>query len=191
MNPGSRLEINSEPSEADLALVREFVSGRSAAFDRLYERRSAYVYNICLGMLGNPDDARDAMQETFVQLYRSLPRFRGRSKFSTWLHRIAVNKCIDALRGRPRWEQAESLEWVRGSAEPEGDKSLEEQVRLALLKLKPVYRAALVLYYFQQMSYAEIAESLNCSVDLVRVRLHRARKAFRLLYEKGGGKVEV
>ena len=185
MNLSSRLEVNSEP---DIKLAQEFSSGRMDAFDRLYERYSSHVYNTCLGILGNPDDAKDAMQDTFVQLYRSLPKFRGRSKFSTWLYRITVNKCRDRLRSRPKWETADSLEWLANDDEPV-DVLTEEQVRRAMLKLKPDYRTVLVLYYFQQLACDEIAETLNCSVDSIRVRLHRARKAFRQMY--GGDENEM
>lgn len=191
MNSGSSMEGNLRPADADLALVREFVSGRADAFDRLYERHSTYVYNTCLGILGNPDDARDAMQDTFVQLYRSLPKFRLQSRFSTWLYRIAVNKCMDSLRSRPKWESSDSVDWVGDCVPDQGDVLLEAQVREAILRLKPEYRAVLVLCYFQQLSYNEIAETLGCSVDQVRIRLHRARKAFRVHYEDGGVGSEV
>jgi len=191
MNLGSGLEMNSELADPDLVLVREFMSGRAVAFDRLYERHSAYVYNTCLGILGNPEDARDATQDTFVQLYRSLPKFRGQSRLSTWLYRIAVNKCMDALRSRPKWESADSLELVRNADRPAAEHLQEEHVRQTILKLRSDFRAVLVLYYFQQLSYAEIAESLGYSMDQVRIRLHRARKAFRQAYDDGGGPVEM
>lgn len=184
------LEVDSGATDPDLVLVREFTSGQADAFDRLYRRHSTFIYNTCLGILGDPDDARDAMQETFVQLFRSLPKFRGRSQFSTWLYRIAVNKCMDLLRGRPNWESADSVEWVSDGG-PKSDGLFEQQVRQTVLKLKPEYRAVMVLYYFQQLSYDEIAESLGCSFDQVRIRLHRARKAFRTFYTQGGGDIEV
>lgn len=185
MRLGSSVEMNAGPGDSDMSLVAEFVSGRAAAFDRLYERHSAQVYNTCLGILGNPEDARDAMQDTFVQLYRSLPGFKGKSRFSTWVYRIAVNKCMDLIRGRPRWESSDSLEWVGDAERPVGNLLLEESVRRALLELKPDYRMVLVLCYFRQLSYAEIAECVGCSIEQVRVRLHRARKAFRKVYDEG------
>lgn len=190
MNFGTRLETTSHTSDSDMTLVKEFVSGRSEAFDRLYERHSTYVYNTCLSILGDPEDARDAMQETFVQLYRSLPKFRGQSKLSTWIYRIAVNKCMDFVRSRPKWETADCLDWMGTEVDGPSDPALEEQVRQAVLKLKPEYRAVLVLFYFEQLSYSEICEVLNCSMDQVRIRLHRARKAFRKYYE-GGADVEM
>ncbi len=155
-------------------------------FDALYARHSAFVYNTCLGVLGNPDDARDAMQETFVQVFRSLPSFRGQSALSTWVYRIAVNKCYEFARKRPRREAAEALEWFREAAAPDRDYVMEQRVRETILRLKPDQRAVVVLFHFQGLSYTEIAETLACSLDLVRTRLHRARKAFRKLYEEDG-----
>ena len=93
------LDADAGMPDQDLVLVREFASGQTDAFDRLYHRHCTFIYNTCVGILGNPDDARDAMQDTFVQLWRSLPRFREQSKFSTWLYRIAVNKCMDLSGG--------------------------------------------------------------------------------------------
>ncbi len=184
------LEVNSGGTDPDLVLVREFASGQVDAFDRIYHRHSGFVYNTCIGILGDPDDARDAMQETFVQLLRSLPAFRGQSQFSTWLYRITVNKCMDLLRRKPKQEVTDSIEWA-STEPPRSDGLFEQQVRLTILRLKPEYRAVLVLYYFQQLSYDEIAESLGCSFDQVRIRLHRARKAFRTFYTEGGGDIEM
>lgn len=174
-----------EREEPDAALAAECVSGDTTAFDLLYERYSGYVYNTCLGMLGDPDDARDAMQETFVQVYRSLSGFRGQSAFCTWVYRIAINKCLDMVRRKPR-HRTEPLDWFREAAAPTRDHTIEQKVRQTILRLKPDQRAVLVLFHFQQLSYTEIAEALGCSLDLVRTRLHRARKAFREIYEDGG-----
>jgi RNA polymerase sigma-70 factor (ECF subfamily) len=97
---------------------------------------------------------------------------------------------MDLLRGKPKWEAPESIEWASDGL-PRSDGLFEQQVRLTILRLKPEYRAVLVLYYFQQLSYDEIAESLGCSFDQVRIRLHRARKAFRTFYTQGSGDIEV
>jgi RNA polymerase sigma-70 factor (ECF subfamily) len=177
-------DAEAQSFDQDVVLVREFISGRTSAFDLLYKRHASRVYNICLGILGNPDDARDAMQETFVQVFRSLPKFRLHSKFCTWLYRIAVNKCVDAVRRRPRWEVKDSLEDFRCEV-PSNDNRLVEEIRFLVTKLKPSYRAVLVLYYFQQFSYGEIAETLGWSVEQVRSNLHRARRALRKLYDRG------
>jgi RNA polymerase sigma-70 factor (ECF subfamily) len=186
-----RVEVDSGAADHDLVLVRECASGQTGSFDELYHRHCTFIYNTCLGILGDPDDARDAVQDTFVQLWRSIPKFKGQSKFSTWLYRIAVNKCMDLLRAKPKWETPSSIDWVEDAGSPRRDGFLEHDVRQAVLKLKPEYRAVMVLYYFQQLSYDEIADSLGCSFDQVRIRLHRARKAFRTLYIRGGGDIEL
>jgi RNA polymerase sigma-70 factor (ECF subfamily) len=98
---------------------------------------------------------------------------------------------MDALRSRPRWESVDSLEWIGEPDDDAPESLLEEHVRQTILRLKPEYRAVLVLFYFQQLSYSEMADTLQCSSDQVRIRLHRARKAFRLLYGDGGETVEM
>jgi len=189
MNLGSSLELGAELADPDLTLVQEFASGRTEALDRLYEKYASQVYNACLGMLGNPDDARDAMQDTFVQVCRSVAGFRYESRFSTWLYRIAIRKCTDTLRRRPRWNSSPGEH--AGETRDRHDRLLEARVREAILKLPPQFRAVLVLRYFQQLSYQKIAKSLECSLDQARIWLHRARKAFRLVYEEGDGGDEV
>lgn len=191
MSLDTTLEVKSELVSKEEALSKDAGMAEENTFDRLYERYSSYVYNTCMGILGNRDDARDAMQDTFVQLYRHLPTFRGDCTHATWLYRVAVNKCMDILRRRRRFESSESMEEYAAEDEPESDGILEQRVRQTILKLKPDHRAVLVLYHFQQLSYNEIAESLGCSLDQVRIRLHRARKAFRSLYDDGGDEDEV
>lgn len=171
--------------DPDILLVQEFVSGSEAAFDRIYQRNSEYVYNVCLSMLGNPDDARDALQDIFVSLYKNLQKFRGKSKVTTWIYRVTVNKCKDVLRSRPKWISGDSLDWLADERISTEDRALEQRVRGTILGLKPEYRAALTLFYFQQLSCDEIAEVMNVSVNSVRVLLHRARKVFRARYGDG------
>ncbi len=186
MDLNSMLEVVVEPRDPDITLVEDFSAGDATAFDRLYHRYSGFVYNTCLGILGNPDDARDALQETFLQVYRALSGFRGRSTLRTWIYRIAVNRCLDMLRGKPTCQPAESLDWLRDAPEQTHDSAVEQRVRETILRLRPEHRAVLVLFHFQELSYSEIADALGCSLDVVRTRLHRARRAFRELYDKGG-----
>jgi RNA polymerase sigma-70 factor (ECF subfamily) len=160
-------------------------------FERIYHENAAFVYNICLGMLGNPDDAKDAMQETFLKLHRYLPRLRGFCKPSTWLYRVAVNQCKDILTKQKKFELSDSLDWIETPDQKAEHSEKERLVREAMLKIKPDYRAVLVLFHFQQLSYQEIADSLGCSIDQVRIRLHRARTAFRKVYEDRGEDDEV
>jgi RNA polymerase sigma-70 factor (ECF subfamily) len=177
---------------ADLALVRAFQSGDASAFDRLYLRHQDYVYNICLGLLSNPEDARDCAQETFLRVFRKVGEFRAQAAFSTWLYRVAVNVCVGHLRQRPKVAlcsldaEAETGELCAREVAAEGpalDAGLERavdeaRVRAVVATLPEDYRVVLVLRYFQNLSYEEMREVLGYSLAQVKVKLHRARRAF-------------
>ena len=183
--------LSAEPRLGDITADCVPVSSETSDFDQLYREHCTYVYNTCLGILGNREDARDAMQDTFVRLHHHLPKLRGECSVTTWLYRVAVNRCMDMLRRRRRCVPTDSLEQLEGPGPSWDDRLTEQHVRQTILKLKPQHRTVLVLFHFQQLTYAEIAEVLRCSIDQVRARLHRARKAFRVLYDDGGGDVEV
>jgi RNA polymerase sigma-70 factor, ECF subfamily len=170
----------------DLELIRQFRAGDEAAFDRLYLRHQEYVYHICLGLLTQPEDARDATQETFLRVYRKVGEFQAKAAFSTWLYRVAVNVCVGQLRKRPRLPSCSlEAEGVRELASEEGpvDAGLEQavdaaRVRQVVGELSPDYRVVLVLRYFRNLSYEEMQGVLGYSLAQVKVKLHRARRAF-------------
>src|SRR5437764_7254429 len=89
-------------AEADRNLLQTFLDGNPDACDRRFLKYQDYLYNICLGILTNADDARDCAQETFLKVFRSAGEFKGRSALSTWIYRIAVNVCVAQIRKRPR-----------------------------------------------------------------------------------------
>jgi RNA polymerase sigma-70 factor (ECF subfamily) len=174
------------PSDSDLNLIRSFRAGDEAAFDRLFVKYQDYVYNVCLGILANPDDARDCAQDTFLRVYRKVGEFRAEAAFSTWLYRVTVNVCVGHLRKRPKTVAA-SLEDenVREIADdgPEIwtglDREVDERlVREVVAELPEDYRLVLVLRYFQDLSYEEMVSVLGYTVGQVKVKLHRARRAF-------------
>jgi RNA polymerase sigma-70 factor (ECF subfamily) len=137
-------------------------------------------------MLGDPILADDAAQDVFVKVYHSLSKFRGDAAFSTWLHRIASNHCLDLLRQKKRqktesWDalvekEGEAIERLL-AAPPETGATLEnaDLVRRALACLTPDYREILVLRETQGFSYEELTKILDCSLDAVKARLARAR----------------
>ncbi len=178
-------------ADADRKLLQLFVDGNPDAFDRLFLKYQDYVYNICLGILGSPDDARDSAQETFLRVYRKAAEFRGQSAFSTWLYRIAVNVCVGQIRKRPR-AGISSIEdeGVREIVDPgpapwTGMERREEEARVRSLvaELSEDYRLVLVLRYFQGLSYDELTRVLGWSLPTVKVKLHRARRAFAKRYQ--------
>lgn len=188
-------ESGARPVDADWMLIRACRAGDSTAFDALYARYIDYVYRLCLGVLSDPEEARDAAQETFIRVYEQLGRFSGRSAFSTWLYRVAVNTAIAAGR-RKKARPARPMEegdW-RGlaSGEPGPARAAERddhagRVREILLKMTPDQRAVLTLRYFLDLSYEEMREVLGFNLGQVKIRLHRARAAFARLWAEEHG----
>lgn len=162
----------------DTELVKQVCIGDTAAFDVLFDRHRDFIYNVCYRMLASVDDAVDATQAAFVQAYRELAKFRGDSEFRTWLYRIAVNVCTDHIRREKRRQMLSYKIRTNESNPASGD-----QVWEAILELPPDLRAVLVLYYFQELTCAEMSIALDCTESAARVRLHRARQAFKKKYK--------
>jgi RNA polymerase sigma factor (sigma-70 family) len=179
----------------DGTLVRRALTGDQQAFTQLVERYKDPVYNLAYRMLGNQTEAEDVAQETFVKAYTQLGTYKDTHKFSTWLLSIASHLAIDLLRRRRfvamPLEDTPVVEWVPDAgAGPEEAALIEEQhdeMQHLLRQLPEKYRSVVVLRYYQDMSYEEIAAALHLTPALVKARLHRARELLaRALKEKPG-----
>jgi RNA polymerase sigma-70 factor, ECF subfamily len=179
-------------ADDDRRLLSRFAAGDEAAFDDLFQKYQDYVYNICLGIVGNPEEARDCVQETFLRVYRNAREFRGQASLATWIYRIAVNYCLGQLRKRPR-QATEPLEDEMGHERPDPGPSPwtvaerheeEAEIRRIIQTLSPDYRAVLVLRYFQELSYDEIAAVMKWTMPQTKIKLHRARRAFAVAFGK-------
>ncbi|UCH34501.1 MAG: RNA polymerase sigma factor [Armatimonadota bacterium] len=167
----------------DGALVARAQQGERAALDELYRRHRDYVYTLCFNLCGDREDAQDLLQETFVHAWRGLPKFAGRSSFTTWLYRIAVNVAHDARR-----RHREPMPTDRN---PAADAETIDHVRAALARLRPAHRAVLVLRYSLSLSHQEIAECLHWSLSRAKVTAHRAKRAFKDEYLRLAGRDEI
>jgi len=158
-------------------LVAAARDGDGDAFELLVRRHQGAVYGLALRMLGSEADAQDAAQDTFVQAWRALARFRGDSAFSTWLYRIVTNRCLNILaRRRPADALSDDHADRRDDpAEIAVGRERMHAVAAAVLRLGREQRAALVLREFQGLSYDEIAAVLGITVAAVKGRIHRAR----------------
>jgi RNA polymerase sigma factor (sigma-70 family) len=171
-------------SMSDAALVELVLNGDQDVFSVLVERYKDAVQNLAYRMLGNTTEAEDVTQETFVRAYTQLSTYKSVHKFSTWLLSIASHLSIDQLRRRRflalPLEDVPFLEWIVDvGVGPEqsalqGEQQDEIQKYLQLLPSK--YRAVIVLRYWHDFSYEEIAQVLNLTQPLVKARLHRARE---------------
>ena len=183
-------------AQGETALIRRCCEGDRFCFDGLVGRYASRVYNIAYRITGNPEDAEDAAQETFVRAFRSMKKFRFQCEFATWLYRIAVNASLDELKRRKRRPAAfsslkqddEDLDPQHAAQEPEVQETLQERERQAVIlralnALPSHYRVVLTLYDIQGHSYQEIAEITNTPVGTIKSRLNRARLALRALLE--------
>jgi RNA polymerase sigma-70 factor, ECF subfamily len=171
-------------SNNELADVRAALRGDLAAFSRLVEAYQRPVYNLTYRMLGDGDEAEEAAQETFLRAYTQLSTYQSGRKFSSWLFSIASHYCIDRLRRRRlTWlsiENEEAPDEVLQSAEPGPEDTMirdekEATVHKMLATLPPDYRLPIVLRYWYDLSYEEIAETTHSTVSAVKSKLFRAR----------------
>ena len=183
----------------DELLIRRAQRGDADAFEQLLLEHQKNVYNLCYRMAGNPDDAMDLSQETFLRAWRCLDQYQFVSAFSTWLYRLCSNICIDFLRRRRRQQTVPlTVEDADGEeqtyAVPDAQPLPEEQVELkltretlaaAMAQLLPEHRAVLQLRVVNEMSYEQIADVLDIQIGTVKSRLSRARNQLKKILERG------
>jgi RNA polymerase sigma-70 factor (ECF subfamily) len=168
----------------ELVWLAQARRGDQWAFARLVEVYQGPVYNLAYRMLGNSAEAEDAAQETFVRVYTKLDTYQSDRKLSSWILSIASHYCIDRLRRRGHSASLSLDEEPLATVLPSGETGPEEsllrgetrdEVQGWVMQLAPAYRIPLILRYWHNLSYQEIAEVLGISVQAVKSRLHRAR----------------
>jgi RNA polymerase sigma-70 factor (ECF subfamily) len=159
----------------DEALVGRAAAGQREAFEELVRRHSPRVYALALRICRNPDDAEDALQETFIAAYRALPRFDRRARVSTWLYRIAANKCYDALARRTPTVDASALPEAADPHDPFARSSDEQRLVAALDALPQQFREAALLCDVCGLTPAEAGEALGVPEGTMKSRSFRAR----------------
>jgi RNA polymerase sigma-70 factor (ECF subfamily) len=173
-------------------LIEQARAGSLKAFEELVLSYEKKIYNYCLRMTNNREDAEDLTQEVFVRVYKNLNKFKGNSQLSTWIYRIAHNVCIDRYRkskiaaislSQPKGPDDErELDVPADDPSPEQQTLRREQQKYlleAISRLKPKYRTVIVLRDIQQHSYDEIAEILNLPLGTVKSHINRGRAALR------------
>lgn len=170
--------VRKEP--AYLALAR---TGDENALAQFYEEYKEPVWRLCRRLLQREADAEDVLQTTFVKAFCALPQFRGDASLKTWLFRIAVNEAITLLRRRDSAYLSTTDEALGELVASDGMSDTERvAVRSLISSLKPDFRTVIVLRYWEELSYEEIASVLSLPLPSVKMRLHRAKEAFRELY---------
>lgn len=181
-------------SASDEALVRDAQSGDMAAFEELVARHRDKVYARAYSMMRNEEEALDLSQEAWVKSWQRIGQFQGESSFATWLTRIVINLCLDAMRRQKRLH-AESVEQMsqEGGLERhlpavqvdmlEGleRQELRERIDAGLSQLSDAHRTVLILHEFEGLEYKECAKRMGCSIGTIMSRLFYARRRLAAL----------
>jgi RNA polymerase sigma-70 factor (ECF subfamily) len=187
-------------SDRDAALIAGLQAGESGAFETLLRDYGPRLLRLARRFLANEEDARDALQDAMVAVYRSIGSFESGSALLTWLHRIVVNSALMKLRTRrrhpeedieqylPRFledghQRVPSTPWTESAQSVIEREELRAAVRAAIDKLPDAYRIVLQLRDIEELSTAETAEILGVTKNVVKIRLHRARQALRTLLD--------
>ncbi len=189
------------PGASDEAsLLARLRAGDEAAYALLVRQNAGRLLPVARRMLRSEEDARDALQDAFLQAFRGIDRFQGDAQISTWLHRILINACLMKLRSRGR-KPEESIEewlprfhedghrvapgpaWRSDAPDPVESREIRILVRASIDRLPDLYRNVLLLRDIEGLSTEEAAQMLGVKVDTVKVRLHRARQALRTLLD--------
>lgn len=179
--------------KTDLELVKELQQGRDSAYEMLVTRYSDKVYSLASRMTRNPEDAEEVLQDVFITVYRKIKSFEGKSSFSSWLYRVAVNASLMKIRKRKQ-DRSISMEeampddqnslLLRSHEEDELDhQTLRNEVREALHsaieKLPDEYRPVFILRDVDGLTSKEVGKILNLTIPAVKSRLHRSRLMLR------------
>lgn len=165
-------------------LINQIIEGDTRAFSVLVDRYKGMIFTLCIRMLKQREEAEEVAQDTFVKMYRSLTYFKGDSKFSTWLYRIAYNACLDRIKKNRKYLNDVEINEITINQIKTIDNALErlerkEQVQAiqkCIAKLPSEDAAILTLYYFEELTLKEISEIIGITANSIKVKLFRCRK---------------
>ncbi len=195
----SRDRREPEPRARDeQSLLMRLRAGDEAAFAELVRENAGRLLAVARRLLRSEEDARDAVQDSFLQAFRGIARFEGDARLSTWLHRIVINTSLMKLRTRSRKPEGSIDEllprfyadghridpgppWRAEIPDPVENRELRTLVRANIDRLPEIYRSVLLLRDIEELSTEETAAVLDVKAETVKVRLHRARQALRAL----------
>jgi len=181
-----------DPAQESEQVVRKpaWVSGE---FGAVYEEHAQCIYYLALRLLGDPAQAQDAVHDVFLKAFRKIDSFRGESGIRTWLYRITLNHCQNlqqSWHARHMFSNADDAVWDSAPAKTDSPfrvletKELGQRIQKALDGLPDEYRLLLLLVADEQLSYEQVGALTEQTPDAVRGKLHRARKAFAVLFKK-------
>ncbi len=173
---------NPKEDLTDGQLAAKYLRGEEWAFEALVDRYMKPLFNFAYRYLGDYDEASDIVQETFLRLYKHLPKLNLDEPLKPWLYRAARNLCLNRIPQRLRHQPIDDAIPHTATASPEDQldqRDLQDSIQKAVQRLPAIYRDVVALYYFSQLSVQEVADVLGIPEATVKTRLHRAREQLR------------
>lgn len=176
----------------DQTYIDQIIKGDANAFAFLVEKYKTMVFTLALKMLKSREEAEEISQDTFIKAYKNIDKFKGDSKFSTWLYKIAYRTCLDSIKKNGKKYQTGTIDEITINQIKSTDGILETIERKeraviinkCLIELPEDERSIIWLFYFEELSLKEIIEITELSEANVKVKLHRARKRLLAIVEK-------
>ena len=179
---GAAFSAFSVDIDDDRLILEQILGGQKELFRLLVKRYEQQVYGMGLSFFRNPEDASDFTQEVFLKVYRNLSRFEGRSRFSTWLYKIAYNTAVNSVKRNKEYRSLSEEENITDSDTPERKvlrKLLKEAVLEAVMDLPSRFRVCVDLFFFYNRSYQEIELITGFPVNTIKSHVFRAKKLLR------------
>lgn len=176
----------------DQVYIDAILKGDASAFAKLVDRYKDLVYTLTLRMMKHKEEAEEAAQDTFIKVYKSLNKFKGDSKFSTWIYRVAYNTCLDRLKKNKRQQYTveineyteHQLKTLDNALDQMEAKDREQSIQDCLALLPSEDSFLLTLYYFEELSLDEIGKIVDLKPNNVKVKLFRSRKKLASILRK-------
>ncbi len=168
----------------DIYYINLIIEGNTKTFSVLVDRYKDLVFSLALKMLKNKEEAEEVAQDTFIKVYKSLTQFKGDSKFSTWIYKVAYNTCLDRLKKYKREQQVVSIDEFNTNQIKSLDNALDamenmernQAIQDCIQQLPAEDAFLLTLFYFEEQSLEEISKVMGLTSNNVKVKLYRSRK---------------
>ncbi|WP_299524360.1 sigma-70 family RNA polymerase sigma factor [Winogradskyella sp.] len=176
----------------DIKLINAIKNGDTKAYAQLVDRYKDLVYTLALRMLKHKEEAEEVAQDTFIKVFKSLDKFKGDSKFSTWIYRVAYNTCLDNIKKNKKHLNNVAIDEYTFNKLDTIDNALDniineekrDLIKKCINKLPEDSSALLTLFYFEELSLEEISKIINVEANTVKVKLFRARKKLAVILEQ-------
>lgn len=176
----------------DQNLINAISNGDTVAYAQLVNRYKDLVYTLALRMLKHKEEAEEVAQDTFIKVFKSLDKFKGDAKFSTWIYRVAYNTCLDRIKKNKKHFNDIAIDEITFNKLDTIDNALDNLIKAekhqllkkCINKLPEESSALITLFYFEELSLDEISKIINVEANTVKVKLFRARKKLAIILEQ-------